>query len=200
VLDVSGKWVILVNDSYSHRLRLSPGYQAMLSNADKEETQKFLQGKLNSALWLLKAIEQRRTTLYKITDFILEYQLPFFAQGVKHLRPMRLKDVAEALGIHESTVSRAVSGKYLQTPRGIFAFKFFFAANLDTINGVGAASTGVKQVIAEIVEGEDKANPLTDLQIAQCLQGRGVKISRRTVAKYREQLAIPSSTLRRRWQ
>jgi len=200
VLDVSGKWVILVNDSYSHRLRLSPGYQAMLSNVDKEETQKFLQGKLNSALWLLKAIEQRRTTLYKITEFILEYQRPFFSKGVKHLRPMRLKDVAEALEIHESTVSRAVSGKYLQTPKGIFAFKFFFAANLNTVNGVGAASTGVKQVIADIVDGEDKAAPLTDQQIAQCLQERGVKISRRTVAKYREQLVIPSSTLRRRWQ
>lgn len=200
VLDVSGKWVILVNDSYSHRLRLSPSYQSMLKNTDAEGTQKFLRGKLNSALWLLKAIEQRRTTLYRITEFILEYQESFFSQGVKSLRPMRLIDVAEALEIHESTVSRAVNGKYLQTPRGLFAFKYFFAANLDTDNGVGTASTGVKHVLAEIVAEEDKANPLTDQQLALCLQDRGVKISRRTVAKYRDQLGIPSSTLRKHWQ
>lgn len=200
VLDVGGKWVILVNDSYSHRLRLSPSYQNMLANADAEGTEKYLRDKLNSALWLLKAIEQRRTTLYRITEFILEYQECFFSQGVKALRPMRLKDVADALEIHESTVSRAIHGKYLQTPRGLFAFKYFFAANLDTVNGVGAASTSVKQMLAEIIAGEDKTEPLTDQQISLCLQQRGIQISRRTVAKYRDQLAIPGSALRKRWQ
>lgn len=200
VLNVAGKWVILVNDSYSHRLRLSPSYQSMLANADADGTEKYLRDKLNSALWLLKAIEQRRTTLYRITEFILEYQESFFSRGVKCLRPMRLKDVAEGLEIHESTVSRAINGKYLQTPKGIFAYKYFFAANLDTVNGVGAASTGVKQILAEIVAGEDKREPLTDQQIAHSLQQRGIRISRRTVAKYRDQLDIPGSALRKRWQ
>jgi len=200
VFKVAGEWVILVNDSYSHRLHLSPSYQAMLQNADSPGTKKFLRDKLNSALWLLKAIEQRRTTLYRITEFILEYQKSFFSKGVKHLRPMRLLDVAQALDIHESTVSRATNGKYLQTPRGIYAFKYFFAANLDTIDGVGVASTGVKEVLEEVVATEDKGNPLTDQELALILQRRGVKISRRTVAKYREQLGIPSSNLRRRWQ
>lgn len=200
VLVVAGKWVILVNDSNSHRLHLSPSYQAMLRNADSQGTEKYLRDKLNSALWLLKAIEQRRTTLYRITEFILEYQEPFFSQGVKSLRPMRLLDVAQALDVHESTVSRATNGKYLQTPRGVYAFKYFFSANLDTVNGVGVASTGVKQVLEEVVASEDKGNPLTDQQIAQGLGKRGIKISRRTVAKYRDQLAIPSSNLRKRWQ
>lgn len=199
VLEVTGKWVILVNDSFSHRLHLSPSYQAMLRNADPG-TEKFLRDKLNSALWLLKAIEQRRTTLYRITEFILEYQDSFFRKGVKHLRPMRLLDVAQALEIHESTVSRATNGKYLQTPRGVYGFKFFFSANLDTVDGLGVASTGVKRVLEEVVAGEDKGNPLTDQKIALALQKRGVKISRRTVAKYREQLGIPSSNLRKRWQ
>lgn len=200
VLDVAGEWVIMVNDSYSPRLHVNPLYRRLLLAAETEEARKFLKEKFHSALWLLKAIEQRRTTLHRITEFILEYQQPFFQLGVKHLRPLRLKDVADVLEIHESTVSRAVKGKYVQTPRGIFELKYFFSANLDTDSGEGASSTGVKKSLQELVQGEDKVKPLTDLQIAEHLKRRGIKISRRTVAKYREELKIPSSTLRRRWQ
>jgi RNA polymerase sigma-54 factor len=147
----------------------------------------------------MKSLEQRRSTLHRIAEFILEYQQPFFKQGVKYLRPLRLKDVAEVLDVHESTVSRAVNGKYIQTPRGLFELKYFFSVNLETEDGGGASSTGVKKILEELVAGEDSRHPLTDQQLSQCLQERGVKISRRTVAKYREELNIPSSTLRKRW-
>lgn len=199
VIDIAGEWVILVNDSYANRLHLSPGYKELLANANPE-TKKYLQAKLKAALWLLRSIEQRRATLYRITDFILEFQQMFFIEGVKSLRPMRLQDVALALGIHESTVSRAVNGKYLQSPKGIFPYKFFFATNIETANGLGVANTSVKEIIAELVATEDKTQPLIDQEIVQKLAERGVKVSRRTVAKYRDQLGVPSSTVRKRWQ
>lgn len=199
VVDVAGEWIIMVNDSYSFRFRVSPVYYRMLKAAKTNETKKFLQEKFNSALWLLKSLEQRRTTLHRLTEFIIQYQQPFFQQGVKHLRPLRLKDVAEVLDVHESTVSRAVNGKYVQTPRGIFELRYFFSVNLETDDGGGISSTGVKKVLAELVAEENNKNPLTDLELAQCFQERGVKISRRTIAKYRDELSIPSSTLRKRW-
>lgn len=199
VMDVNGEWIIMVNDSYPFRLRVSPMYHHLLQAAETEDIKKFLQEKFNSALWLLKSLEQRRSTLHRITEFILDYQQAFFKQGVKHLRPLRLKDVAEVLGVHESTVSRAVNGKYIQTPRGLFELRYFFSVNLETDDGDGASSTGVKKILEELVAGEDRRSPLTDQQLSQCLQERGVKISRRTVAKYREELNIPSSTLRKRW-
>jgi RNA polymerase sigma-54 factor len=199
VMDVNGEWIIMVNDSYPFRLRVSPIYHRLLQAAETEEIKKFLQEKFNSALWLMKSLEQRRSTLHRIAEFILEYQQPFFKQGVKYLRPLRLKDVAEVLDVHESTVSRAVNGKYIQTPRGLFELKYFFSVNLETEDGGGASSTGVKKILEELVAGEDSRHPLTDQQLSQCLQERGVKISRRTVAKYREELNIPSSTLRKRW-
>lgn len=199
VLDVAGEWIVMVNDSYSPRLRVNPFYHRLLQAAQTEETRKFLQDKFNAALWLLKAVEQRRTTLHRITEFIVAYQQDFFHRGVKHLRPLRLRDVADALEIHESTVSRAVNGKYVQTPRGMFELRYFFSVNLETRDGCGASSTGVKQQLQELVDQEDKTQPLTDLQLAEKLQQQGIKISRRTVAKYREELGIPSSTMRRRW-
>lgn len=197
VMDVAGEWIIMVNDSYP--FQVSSKYHRLLKAAETSETKKFLQDKFNAALWLLKSLEQRRSTLQRITEFLLDYQQPFFKQGVKHLRPLRLKDVAEVIGVHESTVSRAVNGKYVQTPRGLFELKYFFSVNLETDDGDGTSSTGVKKVLEELVEGEDCNCPLTDQQLSQCLQERGVKISRRTVAKYRDELNIPSSTLRKRW-
>lgn len=200
VIDVAGEWVVLVNDSYSPRLCLNPYYYQLLRAAESGETKKFLKNKFNSALWLLKAVEQRRTTLQRITEFILEYQRSFFQQGVKYLRPLRLKDVADALDLHESTISRAINGKYVQTPRGLYALKYFFSVNLDTDDGDGASSTGVKDTLQDLVEKENKNRPLTDQEISEKLQELGIKISRRTVAKYRDELNIPSSTLRRRWE
>ena len=200
VIDAAGEWIILVNDSYSPKLRVNPFYHRLLKAAETDETKKFLKDKFNSALWLLKAVEQRRTTLHRITEFILEYQQAFFQQGVKHLRPLRLRDVADVLEIHESTVSRAINSKYVQTPRGIFEIKYFFSVNLDTDDGGGTSSTGVKKTLQELVEDEESNAPLTDQQLSEQLKDRGIKISRRTVAKYREELNIPSSTLRKRWK
>ncbi len=199
VLDVAGEWVVLVNDSYSPRLRLNPLYRQLLQAAQGEEIRQFLREKYSSALWLLRAVEQRRSTLYKITEFLIFYQQEFFRQGVKALRPLRLKDVADALDIHESTVSRAVNGKYVQTPRGMYELRYFFSVNLETCDGWGISSTCVKKLLEDLVISEDKSHPLTDQELSDLLQQQGVKISRRTVAKYREELDIASSTLRRRW-
>lgn len=200
VIDVAGEWIIMVNDSYSPRLRVNPFYHRLLKAAQTDETKKFLKDKFNSALWLLKALEQRRSTLHRITEFIIEYQQAFFCQGVKHLRPLRLKDVADVLDVHESTVSRAINGKYMQTPRGMYELKYFFSVNLDTDDGGGTSSTGVKKCLQELVSNEDPTRPLTDQQLSEVLKEQGIKISRRTVAKYREEMNIPSSTLRKRWE
>lgn len=199
VLDVGGKWMVMVNDSYTPRLRINPFYQRLLKAADSDETKRFLRDKLNSALWLLKAVEQRRSTLHKITEFIIEYQQDFFEKGVKFLRPLRLRDVAEAVEVHESTVSRAINGKYVQTPRGLYELKYFFSVNLETSDGGGTSSTGAKKELQDLVEQEDPTRPLTDQQLSEKLKERGIRISRRTVAKYREELGIASSTLRKRW-
>ncbi len=199
VLDVAGQWIVLVNDNYSPRLRLNPLYRQLLEAAQSEDTRQFLKEKYSAALWLLRAVEQRRSTLYKITEFLISYQKEFFHQGVHALRPLRLKDVADALEVHESTVSRAVNGKYVQTPRGMYELKYFFSVNIETNDGWGVSSTCVKKLLQDMVVAEDKAQPFTDQQIAELLQQKGVKISRRTVAKYREELDIASSTLRRRW-
>ena len=198
VFKVAGEWVILVNDSYSHRLHLSPSYQAMLQNADSPGTKKFLRDKLNSALWLLKAIEQRRTTLCRITEFILEYPGILFQQGCK--APASHAPAGCGPGFGYPRVYRQSSHQWQvpAEPRGIYAFKYFSRQIWTPSMEWGWPV--VKEVLEEVVATEDKGNPLTDQELALILQRRGVKISRRTVAKYREQLGIPSSNLRRRWQ
>ncbi|AGL03544.1 RNA polymerase factor sigma-54 [Desulfoscipio gibsoniae] len=196
---VDGEYVIITNDTSVPRLTINNTYRAVLGQ-DKgdSQTKKFVEHKLNAAAWLIKSIEQRRLTLYKVTKCLVDLQRDFLDYGVKHLKPLNLKTVADIVGLHESTVSRATSNKYIQTPQGVFEMKYFFSSGLNA-GGSAVSAESIKKTLREIVDGEDPKKPLNDQQIADILNGRGVKISRRTVAKYRDEMNIPPIRKRKRY-
>lgn len=198
---VGEEYVVTVHDISAPRLSINPLYRRMLSQVDgnQEAAVDYVKSKLNSALWLIRSIEQRRQTLQKVIECIVRFQRDFFDRGVKYLRPLTLEEVADEIGVHESTVSRATSGKYVSTPRGTFELKFFFTSGIPTVHGRGASSESVKKMIREIIEGEDPKKPLSDRAIKEILHEKGIMISRRTVAKYREEERIAASNLRKRF-
>jgi RNA polymerase sigma-54 factor len=196
---INGEYIIIVNDNNLPVLTISSYYQNMIKNLDDKEANKFLSDKLNSSMWLIKSIEQRRMTLYKVVESILKFQRKFFDEGKTALKPLVLKDVAEDIGVHESTVSRATNGKYVQTPIGLFELKYFFASSLSESEGEGISSTSVKSQIQKLINEENTQKPLSDQKIAEMLSSEGIGISRRTVAKYRDEMRIPSSSMRRRF-
>ena len=196
--EIDGEYVIFINDVTGPRLNINQYYKSLLKDGGDVETTEFLQEKLNSAMWLIKSIEQRRQTLYKVVESILKYQKEFLIHGDKRLVPLTLKDVAEDIEMHESTISRATSGKYVQTPRGVFELKYFFTTGLSGKSGEVSA-TSVKSIIKGIIDSEDQKKPLSDQVISNILKERGMEVSRRTVAKYRDELKIPSSSRRRRF-
>ncbi|MDO4552239.1 MAG: RNA polymerase factor sigma-54 [Bacillota bacterium] len=196
---VDGEYVVLVNESSAPRLGISPEYRKMLREADKDShLSQFLTGRLNSALWLIKSIEQRRQTIYNVVTAVVNYQKEFFEQGRQHLKPLTLKQIAEEVGIHESTVSRSVNGKYMQTPRGVFEIKFFFTSGVSGGEG-GVSSESVKSMLQELVDSEDPKAPYSDQAMVELLAEKGVELSRRTVAKYRDEMGVPSSSKRKRF-
>jgi len=197
---VNGEYVVLVNEGFLPRLTVNDRYQRMLADGGEQARQAadYLRNWFQSAVWLVRGIEQRRQTLYRVTQVIVEKQRAFLDHGVDCLKPLTLREVAEELGMHESTVSRATQNKYVQTPRGLFSFRYFFPSGVDSSSG-GASAKSVKKRISEWISGEDKQKPLSDQQIADLLRAEGIRISRRTVAKYREELGIPSSMARRRY-
>ncbi|HZH94014.1 MAG TPA: RNA polymerase factor sigma-54 [Tissierellaceae bacterium] len=196
--EIDGEYVIFINDITGPRLNINQYYKSLLKDGGDVETTEFLQDKLNSAMWLIKSIEQRRQTLYKVVQSILKYQKEFLVHGEKRLVPLTLKDVAEDIEMHESTISRATSGKYVQTPKGVFELKYFFTTGLSGKSGEVSA-TSVKSIIKGIIDREDQKKPLSDQVISNLLEERGMEVSRRTVAKYRDELKIPSSSRRRRF-
>ncbi|BCJ86947.1 RNA polymerase factor sigma-54 [Effusibacillus dendaii] len=199
---VAGDYVVIVNDRSTPRLHISDFYRTLLQQQDgsvPSETRDYIVSKLNSALWLLKSMEQRRQTLYKVTEAIISLQMDFFDGGVAKLKPLTLRDVAERVGIHESTVSRAIAGKYVQTPQGVYELKYFFDSGVTTSAGEGAAAESVKSLIKSLVDKEDRKEPLSDQKICEILKEKGIRISRRTVAKYREEIGIVSSMQRKRY-
>ncbi|QSX07283.1 RNA polymerase factor sigma-54 [Sedimentibacter sp. zth1] len=197
---INGEYIIIVNDSNFPMLSISGYYKQMAADINDKEANKFLTDKLNSSLWLIRSIEQRRLTLYKVVKSILEFQKDFFEFGIEALRPLVLKDVAEDISVHESTVSRATNGKYVQTPRGIFELKYFFSSSVkDDNGGDGVSSLSVKSQIKELIDNENTSKPLSDQKIADILENKGINISRRTVAKYRDEMRIPASSMRRRF-
>lgn len=197
---VDGEYIVTVNESSAPRLTISPYYQRMLIDSDKESNiSKFLTGRLNSALWLIKSIEQRKQTIYNVVSAVVKYQIDFFEEGPKHLKTLTLKQIADEVGIHESTVSRSINGKYMQSPRGIFEIKYFFTSGVSGNKGEGIASESIKTFIKEIVENEDPKAPLSDQIMVEILAERGIDISRRTVAKYRDEMNLPSSSKRKRF-
>ena len=196
---VEGEYIILVNDSLLPRLNINNLYQDILKQKEHDEkTKKYVEKKLNQAIWLIKSIEQRRFTLYRVARFIVDYQWEFLEYGLKYLKPLTLKQVAKELNLHESTISRACANKYMATPRGTFEMKYFFASALESGRGNFSSSTSIKAQIKELIVRENPNDPLSDQKIADLLIQNGVKISRRTVAKYREELGILAAAKRRK--
>ena len=196
---VDDQYVVMGNDSIMPQLTISPFYQKILkSDSTDEQLSAFIKNKIEKAYWLIRSIEQRRLTLYKVSQQIVDIQKPFLDFGIKKLKPLTLKEVASNVGVHESTVSRATANKYIQTPRGLFPLKFFFSSGLTGTGGADYSSHSIKTYIRELVEAEDQNKPFSDQLLAEMLQGRGINISRRTVAKYREEISIPASYKRRR--
>jgi RNA polymerase sigma-54 factor len=191
---------VFLNDQNLPRLRLSRSYQEVARDKKKfvGENRDFITQRLNSAQWMIQAIEQRRQTMLKVMNFIVDRQREFFEKGIEHLRPLTLREVAEVINMHESTVSRVTNEKWVQTPRGVLPLKFFFSSALSTTSGEDASARSIRAQIEKLVAEESPQDPLTDQQIVQKLKERGVRIARRTVAKYRDQLGILSARMRRR--
>ena len=201
VIKIGEDYIIQLNDDGLPRLRVSKAYRRMLqemkSNGREAEAHQFLRDKMRSAVWLIKSLDQRQRTIYKVANSIVRQQRAFLDNGIEHLRPMVLRDVAEDIGMHESTVSRVVSNKYIHTPRGLFPMKFFFHSGIDRDYGEDISSLTVKRKIQQLIQSEDAKRPLSDSALARLLHKEGIQIARRTVAKYRDELGIPSSTDRR---
>jgi RNA polymerase sigma-54 factor len=191
---------VVLNEDGMPKLRVSSAYREVLGQKDSasKETRDYVREKLRGAVWLIKSIHQRQRTIVKVMQSILRFQRDFFDKGSESLRPLNLRDVAEDIGMHESTVSRVTTNKYVQTPHGIFELKFFFNSSIQTADGDAIASESVKEKIREIIKSEDARRPLSDQAIAEVLRKRSINIARRTVTKYREAMRILSSTRRRR--
>jgi len=199
VVKEGDEYKIVLNDDGLPKLRISPTYRRMLDQKEpgSEETRAYVKDKLRSALWLLKSVDQRQRTIYKVAESIVRHQRAFLDHGISHLRPLVLRDVASDIGMHESTVSRVVANKYMHTPRGVYEMRFFFHSGITSTMGEAISSVTIKDRIKKMIEEEDAARPLSDSRIAEVLAAEGLPLARRTVAKYREELRIPPSNLRK---
>jgi RNA polymerase sigma-54 factor len=197
---IGGRYQVFLNDTGMPRLRLSRSYQEIARDKKKmtPENREFIASKMNSANWMIQAIEQRRQTMLKVMNFIVDRQRDFFEKGIEFLRPLTLREVAEVINMHESTVSRVTNEKYVQTPRGVLPLKFFFSSALATASGEDASARSIRAKLQKMVGDEDSAKPLTDQQIVHLFQEQGIQIARRTVAKYRDQLGILPARMRKR--
>ncbi|MDF2591883.1 MAG: rpoN, partial [Clostridia bacterium] len=197
---IGNEYTIVVNDSNNSGLRINQYYRNLLQKEEKNsQASQFISSRLSSATWLIKSIEQRKTTLYNVVQAILDYQIEFFDKGVMHLKTMTLKNIADKIGVHESTVSRAINGKYVQTDRGVFELKYFFRSGIENQTGDGISSESIKKMLKNLIEQENQKHPISDQDIADTLAKEGLVISRRTVAKYRDEQGILSSSKRKRY-
>ena len=199
IVEIDGQFVAALNEDGLPRLGISQVYRRMLekNSRSSDETRAYVRERFRSALWLIKSIDQRQKTIYKVATSIISFQREFLDHGIEHLRPLVLRDVANDIGMHESTVSRVVNNKYMHTPQGVFEMKYFFHSGIHNSYGESISSVTIKQRIRKIVESEDLSKPLSDSRIASQLEDAGLVLARRTIAKYREALKIPSSSDRK---
>ncbi len=199
VIKVDGKYEVILNEDRLPQLRISSVYKRMLENKSEDyaATRDYVKEKLRSALWLIKSVDQRQKTIYKVANSIVRQQQEFLDNGVQHLRPTVLRDVAIDIGMYESTVSRVVSNKYMHTPQGVFEMRYFFHSGIASVGGEHVSSVTIKQRIKKIVEEENPKRPLSDSKIVKILEEDGLVLARRTIAKYREELRIPPSNQRK---
>lgn len=200
---MDGEWIATLNEDGLPKLRISNFYRQELAkkkaNGEKDEVKDYIQEKLRGAMWLIRSIHQRQSTIMKVTESIIKFQKEFFEKGVEHLRPLVLRDVADDIEMHESTVSRVTNNKYVHTPRGVYELKFFFNSSITKQGGKDLASEAVKAKIRDIIADEDPEKPLSDSKIVDKLKEENIDIARRTVAKYREMMGILSSSKRKRF-
>ena len=200
VVKVEEQYVAMLNEEGLPQLRISPVYRRLLDKSlgeNSDETRAYVKDKFRSALWLIKSVDQRQKTIHKVATSIINFQREFLDHGIEHLRPLVLRDVANDIGMHESTVSRVVNNKYMHTPQGVFEMKFFFHSGISSSYGDSVSSVTIKQRIRKIIENEDPRKPLSDSKIVSILQKEGLMLARRTIAKYREELKIPTSNQRK---
>jgi len=202
VVKVEDQYVAMLNEEGLPQLRISPTYRRLLDkNApgtqENNETRNYVKDKFRSALWLIKSVDQRQKTIQKVANSIINFQREFLDNGIEYLRPLVLRDVANDIGMHESTVSRVVNNKYMHTPQGVFEMKYFFHSGISSSYGDSVSSVTIKQRIRKIIENEDPRKPLSDSKIVSILQKEGLMLARRTIAKYREELKIPTSNQRK---
>ena len=196
---IDDEYIVFLNEDGLPQMRISPTYRRLLDKDGNhgEETRAYVRDKFNAARWLIKSVQQRQNTIYKVARSIVNFQREFLDQGIEHLRPLVLRDVANDIGMHESTVSRVVTNKYMHTPQGVFEMKYFFHSGISSSYGESVSSVTIKQRIKKIIESEDAKKPLSDSKIVSILQREGLVLARRTIAKYREELKIPTSNQRK---
>ncbi len=197
---VGDDYLVTVNEDGLPKLKISDFYRRSLMRGSDvaSQTKEYIQDRLRSAVWLIRSIHQRQRTLFRVTTSIVKFQRDFFDKGMHSLKPLVLKDVAEDIEMHESTISRVTANKYMHTPRGIYELKFFFNSGINQLEGGGVASEVVKLMVKKLIEEEDPKKPFSDQEIAETLKKKNIDIARRTVAKYRETLGIEPSSRRRR--
>ena len=194
----NGGWRVELNQEVAPRLRINPSYAGLVRRADSSDDNQCLKNHLQEARWFLKSLQSRHETLLKVARCIVERQRAFLEHGDEAMEPLILRDVAEIVGMHESTISRVTTQKYMLTPRGVFEFKYFFSSHVSTSDGGAASATSIRAQIRKLIGEEDAARPLSDSKLARLLGERGIQVARRTVAKYREAMAIPPSNERKR--
>ena len=197
VSKVKGRWQVNLNPDIAPKLRVNPFYSGMIRRADNSEDNTNMKNHLQEAKWFIKSLYSRNDTLLRVGKSIVEKQEDFFDHGAIAMKPMVLKDIAEELELHESTISRVTTQKYMHTPNGIFELKYFFSSHVSTTAGGECSATAIKAFIKELVSNETSKKPLSDSKIAELLKEKGINVARRTVAKYREAMSIPSSSQRK---
>ena len=198
VQKIDGEYTVLLNNDHIPHLHISDHYRQLMSNAQTSaDVKSYIREKIRAGMFLIKSIGQRQQTIFNIATEIVKVQKEFLDQGVTKLRPLTMAEVAAVVGIHETTVSRAIANKYMQTPRGTYEMKYFFTPGYKTASGATVSNKTIKDAIAQLVANEDQANPLSDQAMVEALQAAGTKVARRTIAKYREELKILPSHLRK---
>ena len=199
VRKVSGRWTVELNADSIPRLKINQQYAAMGNSARNDADGQFIRSNLQEARWLIKSLESRNDTLLRVSRCIVEQQQAFFEQGEEYMKPMVLADIAQAVEMHESTISRVTTQKYLHSPRGIFELKYFFSSHVNTEGGGEASSTAIRALVKKLIAAENPAKPLSDSKLTSMLSEQGIMVARRTVAKYRESLSIPPQTSVNNW-
>jgi RNA polymerase sigma-54 factor len=194
----SGKWRVELNPETAPKIRINSGYAALVKRADTSDDNNYLRDNLQEAKWFIKSLQSRNETLMKVSTRIVEHQKGFLEYGEEAMKPLVLHDIAEAVGMHESTISRVTTQKYMHTPRGIFELKYFFSSHVSTKGGGECSSTAIRAIIRKLVASENSKKPLSDSKITTLLEEKGINVARRTIAKYRESLSIPPSNERKR--